>query len=1003
MAWESGNGDTGLHFALLGPLQVTRSGERLALGGRQQRAVLAVLLAEAGAAVSVEHLADALWGEHTPSGFVTTVQTYVFHLREVLEPGRTHGAPAKVLVTEAGGGYRLDTSGSTVDSAVFEASVRAGREALERGAYADASAELARGLGLWRGEVLADLRDLSFVAPVATRLEEIRLVALGLRMEAELGLDRHAVAIPEIDRLVADHPLQEQFHAQRIVALYRSGRQSDALAAYRQLRSLLDEELGIEPSPPLQRLHRAVLRQDPALDWDPPPVNPAAQAGNGPITVGSRPAAIASGHSGVWVANSGDNTIQRIDPISGLTDRAIGVGDGPGGIAVDDGPDPRAVEDDSVWVANGHDGTVSQIDPRTGAEMSSPIRVGSGPKDIAVHGDDVWVANQFSTDVTRISRTTGRAHSIEVGHETSSVVVAQGSVWVSEEFAAALTRIDPTTEALDRFPIGSSPRGLAVVGGRLWVAAGAFTSPNHQGGTLTVAAQYLPGFNGVIDPAEVYDVQTIQPQRLVYNGLVAFRFAGVDSQVLVPNLALAVPEPSNGGRTYTFTLRPGIRYSTGREVRASDFVLGMRKALTLKQGRPDFFAGIVGGQRCVEDPDSCVLSGGVVTDDASRRVTFHLTAADPDSLYKLTMFVFPAPSGTPLTAVTTPLPGTGPYRISQFTPNKTFTLERNRYFKRWSFAAQPDGYPDVIRWRKVSDDRAGAEAVINGRADLARTTFLPDRRTSKLQVDELKARYPTRVHSDLEASLWFQYLNVNVPPFDNIKARQAVNYAVDRSRLVELYGGPSVAVETCQLLPPGFPSHSWYCPYTKGPPDGPYLGPDLRKAQDLVRASGTRGMRVTVHGVGGGFHSALNAYFTRLLDKIGYKATLHEMPDAAPSDAYLFDRRNNLQVQPGAFFADFPLASSFYETLVACDTPINMGEYCNPELDRRAAEASALRATDPAAALRAWTQIDQTLTDEAAIVPMVNIINSWFVSARVGENFQSNQIHGPLLSQLWVK
>ncbi len=459
------------------------------------------------------------------------------------------------------------------------------------------------------------------------------------------------------------------------------------------------------------------------------------------IPVGTRPSAIASGPSGVWVANSGDNTIQRIDPLTGSPGKPVGVGDGPDGIAVDD---------DSVWVANGRDGTVSRIDPKTGADMSSPIRVGSGPKGIAVSGDDVWVANQLSTSVTRINRSTERAHTIDVGDGPSSVAIAHGSVWVSEEFGGALTRIDPTTEALERFDINSSPHGLAVVDGRIWVAAGAFTSPSHKGGTLTVAAQYVPGFNG-IDPAEAYDVQTLQPQRLVYDGLVASRLASVDSQVLVPDLALARPEPSNGGKTYTFILRPGIRYSTGREVRASDFVRGVCRALTLKLGRPDFFAGIVGGQHCMKHPDSCDLSGGVVADDGSRRVTFHLTAADPEFLYKLTMFVFPTPPGTPPTTVTTPLPGTGPYMITDYTQGKTFTLVRNPYFQRWSFAAQPDGYPDVIRWLKVADDRVGADAVINGRADVARVNFLPDRRTSQPQVDELKVRYPAPVHSDLFA------------------------------------------------------------------------------------------------------------------------------------------------------------------------------------------------------------------------------------------------------------
>jgi len=259
---------TDLHFAVLGPLEVTRAGERLPLGGRQQRVVLALLLAHPGTVVSVGRFGDAIWGEQTPSGFVTTLQTYVFHLRAVLEPGREHGAPWKVLVTEPGG-YRIDTRGSIVDAELFESLVQAGREALGRDAYDEASAELARGLGLWRGEALADVADLGFAVPVAARLEEMRLIAHELRIEAELALGRHTAVLPEIDRLVAEHPLQEKFEAQRMMALYRLGRQAEALAAYRELRRRLDDELGIEPSPPLQRLHQAVLVQDPALDWQP--------------------------------------------------------------------------------------------------------------------------------------------------------------------------------------------------------------------------------------------------------------------------------------------------------------------------------------------------------------------------------------------------------------------------------------------------------------------------------------------------------------------------------------------------------------------------------------------------------------------------------------------------------------------------------------------------------------------------------------------------------------
>lgn len=217
---------------MLGPIQVTRSDERLPLGGHQRRAVLAMLLAASGGVVSVGRLADALWGDRTPGGFVTTVQTYVFHLREVLEPDRGHGAAGQILVTERSG-YRLDTSGSAVDAAIFESLLSAGHRAIDRGAYEEASDQLKRALDLWRGEVLADVADLGFVTPVPARLDEMRQTARGLRIEAELALGLHAHALPEIDGLVAEHPLWEQRQAQRITALYRSGRQSDALAAYR--------------------------------------------------------------------------------------------------------------------------------------------------------------------------------------------------------------------------------------------------------------------------------------------------------------------------------------------------------------------------------------------------------------------------------------------------------------------------------------------------------------------------------------------------------------------------------------------------------------------------------------------------------------------------------------------------------------------------------------------------------------------------------------------------
>ena len=231
MNQASGIDAAGLRFGVLGPLEVIRSGAPLPLGGRQQRAVLALLLVELDAVVSLARLADAVWGEHTPAGAVGTIQTYISHLREVLEPDRVRGEPATVLVTEPGG-YRLHLDGAGLDAATFERRVRSGRAALEAGRNAEAATELDEAVGLWRGPVLADLTDFGFVRTAADRLDELRLDALEARADAQLALGRHRQLLTDLDQLIRTHPLRERFRAQQMLALYRCGRQSEALTSY---------------------------------------------------------------------------------------------------------------------------------------------------------------------------------------------------------------------------------------------------------------------------------------------------------------------------------------------------------------------------------------------------------------------------------------------------------------------------------------------------------------------------------------------------------------------------------------------------------------------------------------------------------------------------------------------------------------------------------------------------------------------------------------------------
>jgi len=276
-------GEWSLEFRMLGPLQVARSGQLVRLGGRQQRAVLAMLLVEANTVVPLGRLVAGLWGERPSSGAIQTVQTYVFHLRQALEPQRARAAQSAVLVT-ADRGYLLRADRSAVDAAVFEARLAGGRAALDAGRYAEAAAELSGALRLWRGEVLADVAEYEFARVEAARLSELRLAALEARIDADLALGRHAMLIAELERLVTDHPLRERLHSQLVLALYRCGRQSDALAAYRRVYQTLADQLGVGPCEPLQRLQRAVLAQDAALDWHPP----AAVIGTAPVPDGPR-------------------------------------------------------------------------------------------------------------------------------------------------------------------------------------------------------------------------------------------------------------------------------------------------------------------------------------------------------------------------------------------------------------------------------------------------------------------------------------------------------------------------------------------------------------------------------------------------------------------------------------------------------------------------------------------------------------------------------------------
>ena len=288
------------------------------------------------------------------------------------------------------------------------------------------------------------------------------------------------------------------------------------------------------------------------------------------MPVGNQPTGIAAGPSGVWVVNSADDTVTRIDPRSGKASNPVDVGAGPAGVAV---------TADTVWVTNSADGTVSAIDPSTATQRAT-YPVGNGPTGIAAAAGALWVANNLDGTLARLDPDTGAVTmKIPVGNGPTAVAAAGGSVWVSNEDGATLVRVDPrTNQVTATLRVGGTPHGLAAAGGSLWVTAAA-SGTSHRGGTLT----FLGGVDTSIDPAVMYSTTV---SGITSDGLVGLRrAAGAAGTTLVPDLATAIPAPVDGGKTYAFRLRKGIRYSTGEPVRATD----LRRAIERQFRMPPAF------------------------------------------------------------------------------------------------------------------------------------------------------------------------------------------------------------------------------------------------------------------------------------------------------------------------------------------------------------------------------------------------------------------------------
>src|SRR6266542_4626360 len=442
-----------MFFSLLGPLQVVDGDRNIALGAPKHRALLALLLLRRGEPVSAESRAEELWAGEPPATGTKAVRVYIGELRKALG--------AEVIVTQ-GGGYALPLDGRQTDLARFERLAADGLRRLDEGDPEAAATMLREALGLWRGPALADFRYDEFAQNEITRLEEARMAALEARIEADLALGREDELVPELQALVREHPLRERLRGQLMVALYRAGRQAEALDVYREGRRRLVEELGIEPGGELQELDRAILAHDASIGVPRRRLlsrrvrrRPALLVGlGGFVVVAAAATALAisltrSGGGGISSVVQG-NSLAAIDPATGRGVAEVPVGATPAAVGVGGG---------ASWVLNADDQAISRVDAET--KDVRALAIGATPTDLAAGAEGVWVGNggklaraQFAgttaVALTRLNARTGAALADVALPRTGSarsnvaqnhIALAAGSVWaIAPDFT--LVRID---------------------------------------------------------------------------------------------------------------------------------------------------------------------------------------------------------------------------------------------------------------------------------------------------------------------------------------------------------------------------------------------------------------------------------------------------------------------------------------------------------------------------------------------------------------------------------
>jgi peptide/nickel transport system substrate-binding protein len=503
----------------------------------------------------------------------------------------------------------------------------------------------------------------------------------------------------------------------------------------------------------------------------------------------------------------------------------------------------------------------------------------------------------------------------------------------------------------------------AACGGSSNKSGSGTTTTTSTTSTTTTGQNTFPNFRVVydtgtdyLDPGLSYTTEGWEIMWNVYLSLLGYKHVnGPDGATIVPALAKDLPQISSDGLTYTLTLRPGLKYSNGAPVKASDFKYAIKRDFLVDSPGVGFFTNIAGADQFSKTKKGDI--SGITTDDATGKITIHLLKPQGDFENILaTLFAAPVPAGTPAKDQSThPIPSTGPYIIKSYSPNRQAVMARNPNFKPTPNV--PATNPDKITISIVNDDSAALQQVINGQADYDYHPIPVDR------LAEVQQKYPDQLKIYTPANTYYYFMNNRQPPFDKLAVRKAVNYAIDRNALVRLYGG--LATPTENVLPPTYPQYKKHTLYTY----------NLAKAKALIKSAGVEGTKVTVWGSNRDTSRKPVEYLASVLTKIGLKPTL-KIIDASIYWTTIGNQANKAQIGFADWFQDYPHPLDWFDVLLNGEriTQTHNNNYSNFDSKAVNKKIDQLKQqpTLNTSINDQWAALDKTVIQQAAWAPYVN-------------------------------